>query len=109
MTYSRRACSCVWCIRSRSPRNSDTAETKLALPSLDRSFLQRSWQKSAQSHTYAARRIRATLLTRSPPDPDWPTLGSVSGYVDSEVARLRTVMLHRPGPELARLTPRNND
>ncbi|MET0416516.1 MAG: arginine deiminase [Actinoplanes sp.] len=30
-------------------------------------------------------------------------------YVDSEVGRLRTVMLHRPGPELARLTPRNND
>jgi arginine deiminase len=29
-------------------------------------------------------------------------------YVDSEVARLRTVMLHRPGPELSRLTPRNN-
>ena len=29
--------------------------------------------------------------------------------MDSEVARLRTVMLHRPGPELARLTPRNND
>ncbi|MEU4419166.1 arginine deiminase [Actinoplanes sp. NPDC024001] len=30
-------------------------------------------------------------------------------YVDSEVSRLRTVLLHRPGPELARLTPRNND
>ncbi len=30
-------------------------------------------------------------------------------YVDSEVSRLATVMLHRPGPELARLTPRNND
>jgi arginine deiminase len=29
--------------------------------------------------------------------------------VDSEVGRLRTVMLHRPGPELQRLTPRNND
>jgi len=29
-------------------------------------------------------------------------------YVDSEVGRLRTVMLHRPGPELRRLTPRNN-
>jgi arginine deiminase len=29
--------------------------------------------------------------------------------VDSEVGRLRTVMLHRPGPELKRLTPRNND
>jgi len=30
-------------------------------------------------------------------------------HVDSEVGRLRTVMLHRPGPELKRLTPRNND
>src|SRR5687767_1817179 len=28
---------------------------------------------------------------------------------NSEVGRLRTVMLHRPGAELARLTPRNND
>jgi arginine deiminase len=28
---------------------------------------------------------------------------------DSEVGRLRTVMLHRPGHELQRLTPRNND
>src|SRR5688500_9693842 len=28
---------------------------------------------------------------------------------DSEVGRLATVMLHRPGPELQRLTPRNND
>src|SRR3982750_2402696 len=28
---------------------------------------------------------------------------------DSEVGTLRTVMLHRPGPELSRLTPRNND
>jgi arginine deiminase len=30
-------------------------------------------------------------------------------HVDSEVGALRTVLLHRPGPELARLTPRNND
>jgi arginine deiminase len=29
--------------------------------------------------------------------------------VDSEVGRLGTVVLHRPGAELARLTPRNND
>jgi arginine deiminase len=29
--------------------------------------------------------------------------------VESEVGRLGTVVLHRPGPELARLTPRNND
>jgi arginine deiminase len=28
---------------------------------------------------------------------------------DSEVGRLRTVLLHRPGKELRRLTPRNND
>jgi arginine deiminase len=34
--------------------------------------------------------------------------GRPSG-ADSEVGRLRTVMLHRPGPELTRLTPRNND
>jgi len=33
----------------------------------------------------------------------------VAHFVDSEVGRLGTVMLHRPGPELARLTPRNND
>ena len=31
------------------------------------------------------------------------------GGANSEVGHLRTVMLHRPGPELARLTPRNND
>ncbi|HEY2950425.1 MAG TPA: arginine deiminase [Micromonosporaceae bacterium] len=30
-------------------------------------------------------------------------------FVDSEVGGLNTVLLHRPGPELARLTPRNND
>lgn len=34
---------------------------------------------------------------------------SPAPYVDSEVGRLRTVLLHRPGPELSRLTPRNND
>ncbi|OUZ12485.1 arginine deiminase [Aeromicrobium sp. PE09-221] len=28
---------------------------------------------------------------------------------DSETGELRTVLVHRPGPELARLTPRNND
>jgi arginine deiminase len=34
----------------------------------------------------------------------------VSGrFVASEVGRLRTVILYRPGGELARLTPRNND
>jgi arginine deiminase len=31
------------------------------------------------------------------------------GGADSEVGRLRTVLLHRPGRELQRLTPRNND
>ena len=33
----------------------------------------------------------------------------MTGYVDSEVGRLRAVLLHRPGAELKRLTPRNND
>jgi arginine deiminase len=33
----------------------------------------------------------------------------VEHYVDSEVGPLHTVLLHRPGLELARLTPRNND
>jgi len=32
-----------------------------------------------------------------------------SSGADSEVGRLQQVMLHRPGPELKRLTPRNND
>lgn len=44
-------------------------------------------------------------MTASPhPSADRPTHGA-----DSEVGRLRTVMLHRPGNELKRLTPRNND
>ncbi|MCW2582548.1 MAG: arcA [Klenkia sp.] len=34
---------------------------------------------------------------------------SLPPRVTSEVGRLRTVMLHRPGAELRRLTPRNND
>jgi arginine deiminase len=34
---------------------------------------------------------------------------SVTPDVDNEVGQLATVLLHRPGPELARLTPRNND
>jgi arginine deiminase len=35
--------------------------------------------------------------------------GAVVLGADSEVGRLRTVLLHRPGAELKRLTPRNND
>ena len=34
---------------------------------------------------------------------------TASHGADSEVGQLQTVMLHRPGPELKRLTPRNND
>src|SRR5215213_8407735 len=37
------------------------------------------------------------------------TDAQVEPGVSSEVGRLRTVLLHRPGPELQRLTPRNND
>jgi arginine deiminase len=39
---------------------------------------------------------------------DTPSTAERSG-VSTEVGRLRTVLLHRPGPELERLTPRNND
>src|SRR3954470_5167677 len=39
-----------------------------------------------------------------------PATGGRSAHgADSEVGRLGTVMLHRPGAELKRLTPRNND
>lgn len=50
---------------------------------------------------------------RASDDPATPGGADGAGagrpYVDSEVGRLRTVLLHRPGPELSRLTPRNND
>ncbi len=57
-------------------------------------------------------------VSRVPPEPtpapfpDRPVQPSGTPeppFTDSEVGRLRTVLLHRPGPELARLTPRNND
>ncbi len=35
--------------------------------------------------------------------------GTTPAGVDSEVGQLHTVLLHRPGAELKRLTPRNND
>jgi arginine deiminase len=38
-----------------------------------------------------------------------PDTATTPSGVRSEVGRLRTVMLHRPGNELRRLTPRNND
>ena len=38
-----------------------------------------------------------------------PTGPTAPHGADSEVGRLATVMLHRPGNELKRLTPRNND
>jgi arginine deiminase len=42
----------------------------------------------------------------APVDTSTPLPG---GFVDSEVGTLREVILHRPGAELRRLTPRNND
>lgn len=44
-----------------------------------------------------------------PPESQPGTRRAHPHRVDSEVGRLRTVLLHRPGPELKRLTPRNND
>jgi arginine deiminase len=43
------------------------------------------------------------------PQPGGTTPSPAPLGADSEVGRLQTVMLHRPGPELKRLTPRNND
>src|SRR6476659_3890201 len=43
-------------------------------------------------------------MSTNPATGDRPAHGA-----DSEVGQLGTVMLHRPGVELKRLTPRNND
>lgn len=43
------------------------------------------------------------------PSPTSGGTGPAPRGADSEVGRLRSVLLHRPGPELQRLTPRNND
>lgn len=48
------------------------------------------------------RHYRGSMETEEPSTPRPPG-------ADSEVGRLRTVLLHRPGDELRRLTPRNSD
>jgi arginine deiminase len=48
--------------------------------------------------------IETGSADRAPETATQPVMGATS-----EVGRLRTVMLHRPGNELRRLTPRNND
>src|SRR5213080_2842324 len=61
------------------------------------------------------RASRAEDPARMPADPaegrppDYARAMENAHGADSEVGRLRTVLLHRPGPELKRLTPRNND
>src|SRR5215831_4239505 len=52
---------------------------------------------------------RSTYLRVTSATPASGYAAEVTHYVDSEVGQLRTVLLHRPGPELMRLTPRNND
>ena len=57
--------------------------------------------------------MTARQATDQTPQPDLRTspkeLTAPAHQVDSEVGVLRTVLLHRPGAELKRLTPRNND
>jgi arginine deiminase len=48
-------------------------------------------------------------MSDTPPDGTTQAAAAPRRGVDSEVGRLRTVLLHRPGHELQRLTPRNND
>ncbi|MFD1051644.1 hypothetical protein ACFQ1S_41880, partial [Kibdelosporangium lantanae] len=49
------------------------------------------------------------MTAYSAADTQAPEEPQVRPRVDSEVGTLRTVLLHRPGAELKRLTPRNND
>ncbi|MGK8555341.1 arginine deiminase [Nocardia gipuzkoensis] len=51
----------------------------------------------------------AVSARREGPDPQGPEQDDARLAVTSEVGSLRTVLLHRPGNELRRLTPRNND
>lgn len=54
-------------------------------------------------------RSRASDADRAPAGGQVAAHPSARHGVTSEVGTLRTVVLHRPGDELARLTPRNND
>jgi arginine deiminase len=55
------------------------------------------------------RQIHRRLVTLDAVTSDSSSATELSPRVDSEVGPLRTVLLHRPGLELKRLTPRNND
>lgn len=48
-------------------------------------------------------------MTDPTPDPTSDPTQDIRPGVHSEVGRLETVLVHRPGRELQRLTPRNND
>ena len=49
------------------------------------------------------------MTAHSTAQADPTAVTAAAPRVDSEVGPLRTVLLHRPGAELKRLTPRNND
>lgn len=55
------------------------------------------------------RQIHCGVVTLVAVTSDSSSATELSPRVDSEVGPLRTVLLHRPGLELKRLTPRNND
>src|SRR5215204_1311659 len=106
MPHSRTASSCGWCIRTPYLRKRESRILNVSLqvsPPLARSTAHVAKIPGAAAH----RRCAVRLFRRRP--VLCPRLADVVHYVDSEVGRLGTVMLHRPGPELARLTPRNND
>ncbi len=77
------------------------------------------WRAALNLQFFAAAHGRARRGRRRRPDPAAERLralacrqhdehGDGTHQVTSEVGRLRTVLLHRPGAELSRLTPRNN-
>ena len=53
--------------------------------------------------------VRTTVLTVTATQGADSEVGTLRLGVDSEVGTLRLVILHRPGAELMRLTPRNSD
>src|SRR4051794_22737404 len=86
-----------------SPANSWTKRTGSPLPASS------TWSRTPSSVRMLAMARWSPLGARASPG-SWHDGGVDAPHgVASEVDPLRTVMLHRPGPELGRLTPRNND
>src|SRR5215213_2023508 len=95
--------------RTPSPARRPRSSSSCAKGERARARRRARWRRCA-SPSPAISRARSVARCR------WPTwseriagMASAPNGVSSEVGPLATVMLHRPGIELRRLTPRNND